>query len=173
MRLRAGFAIVPLAVAAACTISKSTPTERSSAGSVDTAAARAEETRADQLAWSDVPVRPGWAPGIKLALVHGDPSAAGDYTLRLSFPSGYVIPPHWHPKAEQVTVLSGTFVLGMGETPERATAKSYQSGDFLYMPGKMAHYAWTDGETVIQVHGMGPFKTYTVGEGAQVATRAR
>jgi hypothetical protein len=171
MRLRAGLVIVPLAVGAGCTISKSTPTERSSAGSVDTAAAAAE-SRAEKLVWSEVPAAPRWAPGIRIALVHGDPTVAGDYTIRLGFPSGYVIPPHWHPKAEQVTVLSGTFVLGMGETADRASASSYHSGDFLYMPGKMAHYGWTDGETVIQIHGTGPFKTYTVGEGAPVATRA-
>jgi quercetin dioxygenase-like cupin family protein len=171
MRRRPGLAIVLLVLAtAACTISKSTPTERSSAGSVGAAASEAEETRVKNLAWAEVTATRGWAPGTKVARVHGDPSAEGDYTLRLSFPDGYVIPPHWHPKAEQVTVLNGNFVLGMGTTPQRSTAQTYQPGDFLYVPGKMAHYAWTQGETVIQVHGMGPFKTYTVGEDTRAET---
>ena len=170
MRLRFMFAFVGVGLAIGCTISKSIPAERSSDRSIGTAVAEAEEMRAEQLVWMDVPAAPQWASGIRVARVHGDPTAGGDFTLRLRFPAGYVIPPHWHPKAEQVTVLSGTFVLGMGETAERSTARPYGVGDFLYMPGMMPHYGWTDGETLIQVHGTGPFTTYTVGE---VATPAR
>jgi quercetin dioxygenase-like cupin family protein len=154
--------MVPLVLAAACTISKSTPTERSSAGSIGGTAADAQESRGDRLVWVDLPASPLWPAGMRLARIHGDPDSTGDFTLRISFPADYVIPAHWHPKAEQVTVLQGTFLLGMGETAERSAAQSYQPGDYVYLPGRMAHYGWTQGETVVQIHGSGPFKTYTV-----------
>lgn len=64
---------------------------------------------------------PGFDSGMEIAVVHGDPNApSGDYTLRLAFPDGYRLPPHWHPKAEHLTVLSGTFLLAMGETADEA-----------------------------------------------------
>jgi uncharacterized protein (TIGR02246 family) len=106
--------------------------------------------------WSDLSI-PGFAPGVKISVVHGDPSKDGDYTMRLRFPDNYTVPPHWHPGAEHVTVLQGNFLLGMGETFDRGSLKSYVPGDFVYAPPKMPHYAMTKGETVVQLHGMGPF----------------
>ena len=69
---------------------------------------------ANSITWSDANV-PGFAPGMKIAVVQGNPDSAGLYTLRLSFPDGYRFPPHWHPMAENVTVLSGTLLVAMGE----------------------------------------------------------
>src|SRR5450755_1049288 len=57
------------------------------------------------------------APGAQLAVIEGNPGASsGDYTVRLRMPDGYRIAPHWHPKRENVTVISGTFKVGMGDT---------------------------------------------------------
>ncbi|MFN2398628.1 MAG: DUF4440 domain-containing protein [Gemmatimonadaceae bacterium] len=106
--------------------------------------------------WTDLDV-PGFAPGMKLAVLHGDPSGKGDYTVRLKFPPKYEFPAHWHPMAEHVTVLSGTFNLGMGDSFNRTATKPYQPGDLLYIPPKMSHFGWVGGETVIQLHGVGPF----------------
>src|SRR5271154_5458958 len=54
------------------------------------------------------------APGAQLAVLEGNPSAtSGDYTIRLKMPAGYRIAPHWHPQRENVTVISGTFKVGM------------------------------------------------------------
>lgn len=108
------------------------------------------------LQWGDLNV-PGFDPGAKIAVVHGDPAANGDYTVRLQFPDGYHFPVHWHPKAEHLTVLSGTFLLGMGTKVDRTVEKTYGPGDFLYLPAKNTHFGGSKGVTVIQLHGMGPF----------------
>lgn len=107
------------------------------------------------LKWSPLEL-PGFAPGLALAPVHGDPSKAEAYTIRLRFPDGYAFPAHFHPNAENLTVLSGTFVLGHGATPSDAV-KSYVPGDYLYIPGGMPHFGRVQGETIVQLHGMGPF----------------
>ena len=107
------------------------------------------------LTWTDLSV-PGFAPGTKMALVQGNP-AAGSYTLRLSFPDGYKFPAHWHPNAENITVLSGSFQLGMGGREDASSLKTYGPGDYLYIPGKMPHFGGARGITVVQLHGEGPF----------------
>jgi quercetin dioxygenase-like cupin family protein len=102
---------------------------------------------------------PGFKPGTKIAVIHGDPNAAsGDYVVRLQFPAGYTFPAHWHPGVENVTVLSGTLRLGMGDRYTAAKLQSYPAGSFLYMPVKMSHFGGTRGVTVIQLHGQAPFK---------------
>lgn len=115
------------------------------------------ETRAaSAIAWTDLVV-PGFASGAKLAVIHGDPGGTGDYTLRLRFPDGYEFPPHWHPMGEHITVLSGVFRLGMGGAVDASAIREYQAGDFLYAPPRKPHFGGARGETVIQLHGIGPF----------------
>ena len=111
------------------------------------------------LAWSDF-TPPGFNPGMKLALIQGDPGKAGEYTLRLQFPAGYRFPVHWHPGAENLTVVSGTFQLGMGNTADWNSLRSYGPGDYLYIPPRHAHFGGSSasGPSVIQLHGMGPFE---------------
>lgn len=112
------------------------------------------------LAWSDF-APPGFDPGIKLAVLHGDPGKKGDYTLRLQFPAGYKFPVHWHPGSEHLTVLSGTFMLGLGGSNDWTTVRTYAPGDFLYIPARHSHFggAGRDG-AVIQLHGEGPFQLF-------------
>lgn len=101
---------------------------------------------------------PGFQPGLKIAVIHGDPNASsGTYVIRLQFPEGYTFPPHWHPMAENLTVLSGTFMLGMGEKADASKLTAYTPGAFLYIPGKMPHFGGVKGATVIQLHGQAPF----------------
>ena len=107
--------------------------------------------------WGDIQV-PGFDPGLKIAVLSGNPDATGLYTLRLSFPDGYHFPPHWHPNAENLTVVSGTFRLAMGERADDSQLKSYSPGDYLYLPAKHPHFGAVQGPTVIQLHGEGPFK---------------
>lgn len=115
-----------------------------------------DQQLAASLTWDDLEI-PGFAPGLKLAVIHGDPGGTGDYTIRLAFPDGYEFPVHWHPKAEHLTVLSGSFQLAMGTTVDRTKLQTYQPGDFLYIPGRHPHFGGVSGATVIQLHGMGPF----------------
>jgi quercetin dioxygenase-like cupin family protein len=102
---------------------------------------------------------PGFDSGIQIAVVHGDPNAeSGDYTLRLKFPDGYRFPAHYHPMAEHVTVMSGSMLLAMGDSGDLAATQSYTPGAFLYIPGGHPHYGGVEGETVVQLHGVNPFK---------------
>jgi quercetin dioxygenase-like cupin family protein len=102
---------------------------------------------------------PGFDPGMQIAVLHGDPNAeTGDYTLRLKFPAGYRFPVHWHPMGEHLTVVSGSFLLGMGDTADDAAIQTYAPGDFIYIPGEHPHFGGAETETVIQLHGMNPFK---------------
>jgi len=106
--------------------------------------------------WTDLKAE-GFNPGAKLAVIHGNPAGTGDYTVRLQFPDGYRFPVHWHPKAEHVTVLTGSFILGMGGTVNASAEKTYGPGDFLYLPARHPHFGGAKGVTTIQLHGMGPF----------------
>lgn len=109
---------------------------------------------------SDVAWGPGPAhlpPGAEAAVLGGDPTKAAPVTLRLKFPAGYEIPPHWHPTQENVTVLSGAFHVGMGERFDRANGSVLSVGGFIALPAEENHYAWVEEETVVQVHLTGPF----------------
>ncbi len=109
----------------------------------------------DDVKWGDAP--PVLPAGAQLAVLDGNPGGKGAYTVRLKMPDGYQIKPHWHPTMEHVTVISGTFNVGMGKTFDTTTGKPMTAGGFGTMPEHMAHYAWTTGETVVQIAGMGPF----------------
>ena len=108
------------------------------------------------LQWGDGP--PALPPGAKLVVLAGDPKKAGLFTIRLQFPDGYKIPAHTHPAAEHVTVISGTLNLGMGEKLDEAGARELPAGGFAVMPAGMKHFGFARGETVVQVHAMGPFE---------------
>ncbi len=97
--------------------------------------------------------------GAEMAVVQGDPGAEGDlFTVRLRFPDGYVLPPHWHPSDEHVTVISGTFLVGLGDTfDEAALLPPLEAGDFITAPANANHFATVVGVTEVQVHAVGPF----------------
>jgi quercetin dioxygenase-like cupin family protein len=109
----------------------------------------------DQVSWG---LAPAVLPtGAKLAVVEGDPTAAGPYTMRLLIPDGYRIPPHFHPAPEHVTVLEGTFKVGMGEKFDAAAMKELPVGTFAALDPGMRHFAQAKGRTIIQLHGIGPW----------------
>jgi len=107
------------------------------------------------LKWGDPP--PVFEKGATFALVSGDPGKEGLYVVRLKMPAGYKINPHWHPTDEHVTVISGTFALGMGEKFDTAAMKELPAGGYALLPAQMRHYAMAKTAAVVQVHGMGPF----------------
>ena len=106
--------------------------------------------------WIDGPA--SLPKGAKVAMLEGNPTQEGPFTMRLQLPDGFKIQPHWHPAVEHVTVISGTFNLGMGEKFETSGGRALPAGSFAFMPPGMKHFAWAKGETVVQVHGMGPWK---------------
>ena len=108
------------------------------------------------LKWNDGP--PALPPGAKIAVVSGDRTKAGLFTIRLQFPAGFKVPPHTHPVAEHVTVISGTLNLGSGPTFDEAATHAMTAGSFAAMPAGMQHFAHTKTGCVLQVHAMGPFE---------------
>ena len=122
---------------------------------VVTGAWAGEPVNADGVKWADAP--PILPKGAQFAVVSGDPGKDGLYVLRLRMPAGYKIPAHNHPTSEYVTVLSGNFYIGMGDKLDEGKGMELRPGGFGEAPAKMNHYAWAATDTVIQVHGAGPF----------------
>ena len=96
-------------------------------------------------------------PGAKMAILEGDPSKEGFFTMRLWFPDGFEVLPHWHSQIEHVTVLSGTLNFGMGGKFDKGATRAMPAGSFGYWPIGMKHYAYVSGDTVLQLHGKGPW----------------
>ena len=98
--------------------------------------------------------------GAEMAVLQGDPSVAGAiFTVRLRFPNGYILPAHSHPTDENVTVISGTFLVGLGDTfNKKALLPPLRSGGFISAPANANHFATVQGRTVVQVHAIGPFQ---------------
>jgi anti-sigma factor ChrR (cupin superfamily) len=96
-------------------------------------------------------------PGIQISALAGDSSKPGPFTVRLKFADGARVAPHWHPEDESVTVIQGTFLAGMGEKYDAASLHEFPTGSFILMPKQMRHFAAARGETIVQLHGNGPF----------------
>jgi anti-sigma factor ChrR (cupin superfamily) len=109
------------------------------------------------LKWMPAPIETGIPSAVQIAVLSGDPSKTGLFTVRLKIPDGGKIAPHWHPTDEYVTVLEGTFAAGMGDKFDEAGLRDFPSGSYALMPKGMHHFATAKGETVVQVHAMGPF----------------
>jgi len=109
----------------------------------------------DQLHWV---AGTGPLSGIEIAPVVGDPSKPGPFVIRLRIPDGGKAAPHYHADTERVTVLSGTFLVGVGDTMNEKAMKALPAGSFVSIPGGVHHYAMAKGVTVIQVGGNGPFE---------------
>ena len=107
------------------------------------------------LKWGDAP--PGLPAGARFAVVSGDPSKPGPFVIRGQMPAGYRVPPHWHPAAENLTVLSGTVALGMGDTMDEKAMTTLAAGGYAVMPAEMRHAFMARTAATIQVHGTGPF----------------
>jgi quercetin dioxygenase-like cupin family protein len=105
--------------------------------------------------WTDAP--PNMPKGAQIAVLSGDPSKEGPFTLRIKTPANYDIPAHNHPTEEAVTVISGEFYVGMGDKLDKAHTQKLGPGGFVVAPARMNHFAYTPVETVVQVTGSGPF----------------
>jgi quercetin dioxygenase-like cupin family protein len=107
------------------------------------------------IVWKDGPA--SLPSGAKMAVLEGDPGKEGFFTMRLWLPDGFRIPPHFHPKVERVTVIKGTFNFGMGEKFDQTATRELPEGTFGFWPAGMRHFAWAKGETILQLHGIGPW----------------
>jgi hypothetical protein len=111
--------------------------------------------KADSLQWGPAPAV--FPAGAKMAVVSGDPSKPGPFTIQLSMPDGYRLAPHFHPTDETVEVKQGTFLFAMGDTFDLAKTKPMNVGEKGSIPANMHHYATAKGATVVAVTSTGPF----------------
>ena len=109
----------------------------------------------DEVPWSPAP--PSLPAGAKVAILDGNPKEAGPFTMRISLPDGYRIPPHSHPAVERVTVIKGNFQLGMGDKFDESALKSMPAGAFAAMQPGTRHFVRAKGATVVQVNAVGPW----------------
>jgi CubicO group peptidase (beta-lactamase class C family) len=107
--------------------------------------------RRDTLAW-----QPSW-PNTQMAVVSGDPFRAGPFVFRFRMPDNYWICPHTHPIDARIKVISGAFLVGMGENVVRERARVLAVGDSILVNTGMLHYEGSRGETVIEISGNGPW----------------
>jgi hypothetical protein len=110
----------------------------------------------DKIQWGPAP--PVFQPGAQFAVLAGNPGKPGPFTVRLKFPDGYRVMPHWHPTAEHLTVLSGEFHVGMGDKFDESSMLTLPAGSLAVVPLHHNHYAMAKGETEVQVSSTGPFK---------------
>jgi quercetin dioxygenase-like cupin family protein len=106
------------------------------------------------LKWADVPSLP---PGAKIAVIEGPMSEAKPFTMRLKLPANYQIPAHSHTAIEHVTVISGTFNMGTGDKLDTKATKALGPGSVAIMQAGTRHFGWTKDETIVQLHGVGPW----------------
>lgn len=107
------------------------------------------------LKWTDGP--PSLPTGARMAVLEGDPTKPGMFTMRLKFPDGFTVSPHWHTQTEHATVIAGVLHIGMGEKFDRSAARTLVAGSFGYWVAGTKHFAWSEGETILQLHGQGPW----------------
>ena len=100
--------------------------------------------------------------GAQMAVLEGDPSEPGVFTVQLKIPDGFVVNPHWHPTVERVTVLQGTLLLGHGTEVDREAAAVLPAGTYTAMPPRMIHHVMAEGETILQLTTVGPWEIYYV-----------
>ena len=171
--LRSLLIVVPMLLLASCASTSTRNTQTSYGAMQDTGAGGAapvthepygSEMREfqthspDQIKWKDGPA--SLPAGAQMAVLEGDPTKEGPFVFRLKLPSDYTIAPHMHPRAARLTVIAGTFNIAEGESVNKTAgkAKVMPAGTFGYWPARMHHFAWTSGETIIQLHGLGPWQ---------------
>jgi len=110
----------------------------------------------DKVQWGPAPT--SLPPGAQAAVLDGDPTKPGLFVVRLKFPDGFRVPPHWHPTDEHVVIISGTLMAGMGPKVDEGSMQTLAAGSYVKMPRKMNHYVRAKGETILQLTAMGPFE---------------
>ncbi len=157
MRLTTSSAALLLTVIAssACSQQPTATAKSASARAGLSADHAASMSRGPELQWGPAPAI--FPAGAEMAVLQGNPGGTELFTVRLRFPNGYRIAPHTHPTDEHVTVISGTFLVGMGETYDASSMMKLKEGGFVTAPANHAHYAAAQGPTIVQVHAIGPF----------------
>jgi quercetin dioxygenase-like cupin family protein len=125
---------------------------------------------AEAVVWKDAPAT--LPAGSKMAVLEGDPRADGLFTMRVRIPAGSAIPPHWHPRQERVTILSGAVDLGFGSVANAGNVTRYRAGSFYVNPPRVMHYLFFPEATEMQMTGCGPWELQTTDISTQPGTAA-
>jgi hypothetical protein len=100
---------------------------------------------------------PAFPPSVRLAVIVGQPSEAGPYTIRVRVPHGVKLMPHRHPEDRVYTVISGVFYIGLGDHFDDSALQAYPPGSVIVLPGNTSHFHWAkSGEYITQVTAIGP-----------------
>ena len=120
--------------------------------------------RVESTEWAPCP--PTLPPGCEIAVLDGNPQSADLFTVRFRASDIFVMPPHWHPKDERVTIISGKAGVAFGAESTREDATWFGPGDYYVNARHAVHQVWIEGPTVIQITGIGPWKAIPVSEAA-------
>lgn len=118
--------------------------------------AGAIQLNAGDMKWTDGPA--ALPPGTKVAVLEGDPKKPGPFTMRIRLRARSRIAPHWHPREERVSVISGSLGVGFGEVLDTSKGKLFKAGAYYVNPAKAHHYVWTDWGVLVQITGNGPWE---------------
>jgi len=100
---------------------------------------------------------PSFPPSVRLAVVVGQPSEAGPYTIRVKAPHGAKLMPHRHPEDRVYTVISGVFYIGLGDQFDADKLQAYPAGSVIVLPGNTSHFHWAkSSEYITEVSAIGP-----------------
>ncbi|MBA4189863.1 MAG: hypothetical protein C0467_17915 [Planctomycetaceae bacterium] len=108
-----------------------------------------------EMKWQDGPA--SLQKGAQYVILEGDPSKDGPFVIRIKLPDGFRVMPHTHPKDERVTVITGTLYLGMGAKFDEKVGMALPAGSYGRTDAGMKHFGWVKGETILQLHGTGPW----------------
>ena len=101
-----------------------------------------------------------YTDGRQRAQLRGDSSKGGAWIDRVKIPGGSRVLAHTHPDDEVVTVIEGTWYLGIGEKFDEMTLKACPPGSFIIIPAHVPHFLATrEGPVVVQASGDGVFRT--------------
>jgi len=114
------------------------------------------------ISWVDGPA--SLPLGAEFAIIEGGLGTPGPFTVRFKFPADYRIPPHWYPADHSITVMSGTLNMRLEDNLGSSHEKALPTGSFALVPAKTICVTWTEEESVIQIHGFGPWRINYIGQ---------
>jgi quercetin dioxygenase-like cupin family protein len=110
--------------------------------------------RSEDVKWMSFEAYP---PSVHMAILVGDPTKPGPFTIRARVPGGMKMMPHTHPEDRIYTVISGVFYIALGEQFDERKLTAYAPGSVVVLPGNQPHFHWAkSGEYMVQITAMGP-----------------
>lgn len=113
----------------------------------------------DTLKWGTFDAFP---PGAQAAILYGDPRKSEPFMLRVKIPAHYKIPPNWQTVKIFITILSGSYTIGVGDKFNPKNAKTLPSTGSVVIPANTHLYFWSNTGAVLEVHGIGPWEIHYV-----------